>query len=174
MRELYGLNNENMEKTKSLADELGLSFTSAFEDAIVGGKGLSSVLKGLERDIIGIITRQYVTKPLADGIGKFLGGGDGGSGGGLGGLLVKGFNSIFGGFKATGGPVLAGTPYMVGERGPEMFVPRSAGTIVPNGAAGNVININVNQSFAAGTSRATTLQAAADARRQLELGGRNL
>ena len=163
----------DLEKTKSLADELGLSFTSAFEDAVVGGKKFSDILKGLERDIIGIITRQYVTKPLADGIGKFIGGGDGGSGGGLGGLLGNVFNSIFGGFKAAGGPVVAGTPYIVGERGPEMFVPRSAGTIVPNGA-GNVININVNQSFAAGTSRATTLQAAADARRQLELGGRNL
>ena len=92
----------------------------------------------------------------------------------LGGIFGNIFSSIFGGFRASGGPVLAGTPYMVGERGPELFVPRSAGNIVPNGAGGNVVNINVNQSFAAGTSRATTLQAAADARRQLELGGRNL
>jgi hypothetical protein len=40
------------------------------------------------------------------------------------------------GFRANGGDVSAGSPYVVGERGPELFVPQSAGTIVPNGAAG--------------------------------------
>ena len=34
--------------------------------------------------------------------------------------------------RAAGGPVRAGTPYVVGERGPEMFVPSVSGTIVPN------------------------------------------
>lgn len=38
------------------------------------------------------------------------------------------------GKRATGGPVSARTPYIVGENGPELFVPASAGTIVPNGA----------------------------------------
>jgi phage-related minor tail protein len=36
--------------------------------------------------------------------------------------------------RAYGGPVNAGTSYMVGEKGPEMFVPRTSGTIVPNNA----------------------------------------
>jgi hypothetical protein len=36
--------------------------------------------------------------------------------------------------KATGGPVSANRPYIVGERGPELFVPGSSGGIVPNGA----------------------------------------
>ena len=39
--------------------------------------------------------------------------------------------------KAAGGPVDAFRPYIVGERGPEMFVPRTSGTIVPNGAVTN-------------------------------------
>lgn len=34
--------------------------------------------------------------------------------------------------KATGGPVNQGTPYLIGERGPELFVPSTSGTIVPN------------------------------------------
>jgi phage-related minor tail protein len=34
--------------------------------------------------------------------------------------------------RAAGGPVSGGSPYLVGERGPEMFVPRSSGAIVPN------------------------------------------
>lgn len=36
--------------------------------------------------------------------------------------------------KATGGPVSKNTPYIVGERGPELFVPGSSGGIVPNNA----------------------------------------
>ena len=32
-----------------------------------------------------------------------------------------------------GGPVFAGSPYLVGEKGPELFIPRSAGMIIPNG-----------------------------------------
>lgn len=42
---------------------------------------------------------------------------------------------------ALGGPVRAGMPYMVGEVGPELFVPNSGGTIVPGGAAGGQTNI---------------------------------
>lgn len=36
--------------------------------------------------------------------------------------------------RATGGLVSSGRPYIVGERGPELFVPGSSGSIVPNGA----------------------------------------
>lgn len=37
--------------------------------------------------------------------------------------------------KASGGPVIAGKPYVVGERGSELFVPATNGRIIPNGAA---------------------------------------
>jgi lambda family phage tail tape measure protein len=40
--------------------------------------------------------------------------------------------SLFGGGKAAGGPVKGNTAYVVGEKGPELFVPKGAGTIVPN------------------------------------------
>lgn len=50
--------------------------------------------------------------------------------------------------RAHGGSVLAGTPYIVGERGPELFVPGRSGTIVPNGrgggVGGTVVNVTVN------------------------------
>ena len=52
-------------------------------------------------------------------------------------------DSVFGGFRAAGGAVSAGKSYVVGERGAELFVPSSNGTIVPNGAGGS-INITVN------------------------------
>lgn len=50
----------------------------------------------------------------------------------------------FGGARAAGGPVASGSTYMVGERGPELFVPRSSGTIVPNHAFSGTINVVVN------------------------------
>jgi hypothetical protein len=53
----------------------------------------------------------------------------------------------FGGGKAMGGPVNAGTSYVVGERGPELFMPNTSGTIIPNnklGGGGTVINLTVN------------------------------
>ena len=45
------------------------------------------------------------------------------------------------GFRAEGGPVMAGQGYVVGERGPEVFVPRMSGTIIPNGAGGGGVSI---------------------------------
>jgi hypothetical protein len=52
----------------------------------------------------------------------------------------------FGGGRATGGPVSSGMAYVVGERGPELFVPGQSGAIVPNGGGrgGNTINISVS------------------------------
>ena len=45
--------------------------------------------------------------------------------------------------RANGGPVGAGRPYLVGERGPELFVPGAQGNIVPNNAMGGA-NVTVN------------------------------
>ena len=74
-----------------------------------------------------------------------MGAAQGGSSGGLGGLLAQGIGALFGGgggaagwskitgmlgARALGGPVTAGTPYMVGERGPEPFVPAVNGRIL--------------------------------------------
>jgi lambda family phage tail tape measure protein len=49
---------------------------------------------------------------------------------------IVGMASLFG--FAAGGQVMADTPIIVGERGPELFVPRSAGAIVPNNALGGM------------------------------------
>jgi lambda family phage tail tape measure protein len=48
------------------------------------------------------------------------------------------------GARATGGPVSANAPYLVGERGAEMFVPHTAGSIVPNNKLGGGGNVTVN------------------------------
>lgn len=51
------------------------------------------------------------------------------------------------GGRANGGPVMANTPYIVGERGPELFVPSQSGNVVPNNqlqARETVVNYNIN------------------------------
>lgn len=52
--------------------------------------------------------------------------------------------------RASGGPVYGGQPYMVGEQGPELFVPGSSGTIVPNSVTNNY-NVTVNTRATSGT-----------------------
>jgi len=56
-------------------------------------------------------------------------------------------------FKAKGGPVTGGSPYIVGEKGPELFVPNSHGSIVPNdqmGGANIVVNVDASGSAVQG------------------------
>lgn len=125
--------NEKIKESVDIAKDFGAVFSSAFEDAIIAGNGLKDILKGLEQDLIRIITRQLVTNPLANAVtGLFSAGG--------------GFDlsALFGGFRASGGPVMAGTPYVVGEQGPELVVPKSSGTVIPNGQLGGVVNVYVN------------------------------
>ena len=57
------------------------------------------------------------------------------------------FSFLTGGLgkRAMGGPVSAGSSYMVGERGPELFTPKHGGNIVPNNAlGGGSTNVTVN------------------------------
>ena len=66
---------------------------------------------------------------------------------------LPGAKDYSGAFKkrASGGPVSAGTPYMVGEKGPELFMPDRSGTIIPNNALGSgstnvVVNVDASGS----------------------------
>lgn len=127
--------SEEAGKVSSLANDLGLSFSSAFEDAIVNGGKLSDVLRGLEQDILRIITRKLVTEPLGSALTGLLGGGGGG-----GGFL----SSLFSGFFATGGYIPPGRWGMTGERGPEpVFGGRTGVTVRPNSSMG----MQVSQQF---------------------------
>ncbi len=100
----------------------------------------------------------------------------GGAGGGAGGLLGIASGLIGGLFgmpgRATGGPVAPGAAYVVGERGPELFVPTSAGRIEPGGRGGRDIRIVVNVTGGAGGDpqrmAASGRQIAAAVRRAIE------
>jgi tape measure domain-containing protein len=127
------------ERTSNTARELGLTFSSAFEDAIIKGESFSKVLQGILQDIARIVVRRTITEPLGTAVTSSLAGFDFGS-------IFSGLGSALGGlFRAEGGPVAGGQPYIVGERGPEWFVPNRSGTVLPNGMApgGPVINQSI-------------------------------
>jgi hypothetical protein len=112
-----------------LADAL----ESGFED---GAKG---VLKSF-----GALLQRLIAEAIAADIAKRLFGTvAGGTGTGWLGAIA----GIFGiGAKASGGPIQAGMPYLVGERGPEIIVPRANATVIPNGRIGaqnNYISLTV-------------------------------
>lgn len=130
-RQIVQLKNRG-EGVNNMGRDLGMTFSSAFEDAILKGRRFSDVLKSIAQDIARIIVRQSITAPLGNALSQAFGSLDFGSM----------FSGMFGGARAEGGPVFSGRAYMVGERGPELFVPGTAGGIVPNSGG-----ITVNQSF---------------------------
>jgi len=92
---------------------------------------------------------EIAASTIRSGIGAAFGGGSGGGGqGGLLGLGTALLGSVLGlPGRATGGPVAPGRGYLVGERGPELFVPTSSGSIAPSvsGGARDVrVSISVN------------------------------
>ncbi len=101
---------------------------------------------------------EIAASALKTDLGSIFGGGtDGGSSAGLLGSLAGAASSLFGGApgRATGGPVTGGSAYLVGERGPELFVPTAAGRIMPGGGAGQgSTNVTVNVAVPADASAA--------------------
>lgn len=93
------------------------------------------------------VMNDIASAAISGGLRNLFGGGPGGSGGGL--LNIG--TSLLGGVlgapgRATGGPVSGGRAYMVGERGPEIFVPTAAGRIVQGASLGGAppIRLTIN------------------------------
>lgn len=135
------------DETRNIAGQIGSALTNAFgkaEDALLdfvktGKFNFKDLVNSLLDDLGRMAIRYAITGPLA----SIFGGMGGSGGGGIGGLL----GSIFGGFRADGGPVTAGVPYIVGERRPELFIPNQSGRIMPSvpGSSGPVqISVTVN------------------------------
>ena len=145
-----------LEKQKDEADELKDKFDQIGEaiessiknnlrDAITGAKSFGEAMAGVLNKIRDKIIDAQLDK-LLGGFGENFGkGASGGGGKGIGGFIGK----IFGGLFANGGQPPVNKISVVGERGPELFVPRSAGTVVPNQEIGgssitNNISISVD------------------------------
>lgn len=113
---------------------------SAAEDALVqfvqtGEFNFSSLVDSILADLTRLLARQALSGLL----GALTGGGAGFAG--------TAGQFFFGGARAAGGPVNPNQAFLVGERGPELFVPPAAGNIVPNGALAPppapVVNVSV-------------------------------
>ena len=144
--------NALMKEQNRLFYDAGNILASGFEDAILSGQKLGEVVRSLGQDLVRLVFSQLITQPLAAGIGGAI-------------------KSAFG-FRAMGGPVNSGSPYVVGEKGPELFVPHSSGSIVPNGAMGSSGGgsggVTVNYNIAAGVSRAELVPILEQERRRLK------
>lgn len=136
---------DSVEQIKQKQDEIANAIKSnvvgAIHSAIDGSKTLAESFSGLLKDLAMMIVKQKV-------IGNFASMGGGGLLG-----LIPGF--------ANGGRPPVGKPSIVGERGPELFVPNTSGTIVPNGKFGGgggatsvVVNVDAKGSSASGDSGA--------------------
>jgi hypothetical protein len=103
-------------------------FFDPFEDGLKGMLG--GFVQTIHRMVAELFAQQALTSfftwgaGLGGGIGKFAG------------SLLSGITG-----KASGGSVYGGTPYLVGEKGPELFVPGASGSIVPNHAMGGGVTI---------------------------------
>lgn len=68
--ERLNLVGQKTKEAKSFAEEFGLTFSSAMEDAIVKGGSFSDVLEGIAQDLARIVLRKSVTEPLGDALSK--------------------------------------------------------------------------------------------------------
>jgi hypothetical protein len=131
--------NKLLEEQGKIAMEAGQITAGAFENAILSGEKLRDTIKALARDLLTLLFRQQITEPLAKGIGSF-------------------FKTLP--FFANGGPITGGQPAIVGERGPELFVPGTSGRIISNSAMKSnggtpvAAGVTVNYHIAAGVTRA--------------------
>lgn len=99
--------NEVTKETDDLAKELGLTFTSAFEDALVGGKDVRSVVQSLAQDLLKLTIRKSLTEPLFEAAAAALkfaqAGNSSSSSSGLFGSIISGIGAFFGGGAGGGG-----------------------------------------------------------------------
>lgn len=127
---------------KQLYADIGMTIKDGVVGAIQGAIDGTKTLQQVATDVLNSIANKLID--IAINMALFGAISGTGTGGGLLGKLIKP--------KAAGGPVMAGSPYLVGEKGPELFMPGKSGTIVPNNAFGSggstsvVVNVDATGS----------------------------
>ena len=115
----------------SFANNTMNAFTTGFTDAITGAQKFGDAIKNMAKsvidDLIRMAVQYYITQKIFGAIVTAFGGGT---------TPAPAAKPTAVGFRASGGPVTGGQPYIVGERGPELMVPSGNGTVVPNNALG--------------------------------------
>ena len=150
-RDVAAMKGELLGPFAAGADKAGRMLENALVRALRTGKlgfeDLKRVALSAMAEIAGAAIR--------GGLDSLFGGGKQGGPGGLGGLVAS-LASILPGLlgapgKAIGGPVSPGRPYLVGERGPELFVPAASGRIETAGPGqGRGVNVRITINAPAG------------------------
>jgi outer membrane murein-binding lipoprotein Lpp len=150
--------NNKLKKTDDILEDIRDGFKSlgaSIVDAFMSGKNAGQIFKSVLVDILKrMATKQFnqlfdMFAPNTPGLFRFAGGFLGG-GASLSDLSAAGGGSNFAslaisGIMADGGPVQGNEAYVIGERGPELFIPNASGTIVPNHmlmGGGQTVNYN--------------------------------
>ncbi len=135
-----------------VANTLGEGLGSAFNALIAGAQGweksLQQIASGVLLDIANQLIRIFVIEQAINAIKTFLTPFSLSTPLGAGGGKVGKFGTLGPNYgipqRAKGGPVSSGQTYMVGERGPELFVPGRSGSIVPNDKLGSGSKVEGN------------------------------
>ena len=150
------------EKMTAVGEEIETSIKGNLRDAITGAQSFGQAMTNVLNRIRDKIIDAQIDKILGNFGENFGASASGGKRKGLGGFL----GGILGGlFRANGGPVKAGTPYIVGDRQPELFIPRTSGTILPSTDIGggdnttNMVTVNVDASGSSVAGNSTDAQA---------------
>jgi tape measure domain-containing protein len=153
-REVKTAMEQQAEAADGIANTLGQGLASAFDGLITGaenwGESLRRIAAGALQDIARQLIRIYVIEQAISAIKTFLSPVSGGALANAGsnltgtGALATSIPGLAVGARANGGPVMGGSPYLVGERGPELFVPGRTGMIVPNNQISSGTNVTVN------------------------------
>jgi len=127
----------NLNSADSLADEIdGIKIevldqvADKLTNATTAALGLSGALGDIVGQIIKIGIQRAIIAPIANSL---FGKADGSSGGGGIGSAISSIAGLFGGARASGGNVSAGTLYKINENGTEGFQPAQSGKIIPLG-----------------------------------------
>ena len=146
---------------KSLTDQGLNGLTDALTAGVTGAANFADAMKSMAKSVIDSLIKMLIQKYIVDAafgaITGFIGGGVTANTNFGPAMNAPNFGPQLSG-KAIGGSVQSGQPYMVGERGPEMFVPNSQGSIVPNGRSGGG-GVTVNQTINVTTGVQQTVRA---------------
>ena len=153
---------ELKEKMTAVGEEIETSIKGNLRDAITGAQSFGQAMTNVLNRIRDKIIDAQIDRILGNFGENFGASASGGQRRGLGGFLGGVLGSLF---RANGGPVKAGQPYIVGERQPELFVPRTSGTILPGTDIGggdnttNMVTVNVDASGSSVAGNSTDAQA---------------
>lgn len=120
------------------------NMTTALDNFVETGKlNFKDFAQSVIQDLIKIQLRMQMMKLFSMAVGAFSGGGAA-AGGDVSGITTAQWTS---GAFAEGGDPPVGQASLVGERGPELFVPKTAGTIIPNNTLGAMLGSNNGQTI---------------------------